>query len=208
MHASPEQLIALRDGDPVDAAAQMHARECPQCAAELATLNRLRTGFASLPGFAVPEGAWNTIRERLEQPDAQTRFRRQGLRIASVAMVASVVGALAFMLIRTPQSAAPVTAATSGASPAALSRLVRQSHYLEDAVMSLNADTDHMAITAGTAATVAALEDRIALVDYEINHAATSPESENRLPQLWQQRVNLLQSLAAVRYAQVANSNI
>ena len=208
MHASPEQLIALRDGDPVDAGAQTHVRECADCTTELAALNKLRSGIAALPEFAVPEGAWNTIRQRLEQPDPRTGFRQRGLRMAGGAMVASVVCARACVLIRTPPPASSVTVAAVSAGPASLSSLVRRSNYLEDAVLSLNADTDHMVITAGTAATVAALEDRIALVDYEINHAATSPHSQNRLPQLWQQRINLLQSLAAVRYAQVANSNI
>ena len=179
MHASPEQLIALRDGDPVDAAARSHVLECAECAAELDTLASLRTRLAGLPGFAVPDAAWQ-----------------------------NVVLAVSFALFRTPQSRPDISVAASSATPASVPTLVRKSRYLEDAVMSLNADTDHMVITAGTATTVAALEDRIALVDYEINHAATSPKTQSRLTQLWQQRVNLLQSLAAVRYAQVANSNI
>ena len=208
MHASPEQLIALRDGDPVDAAARSHVLECAECAAELDTLASLRTRLAGLPGFAVPDAAWQNVLTRLEQGPTQKGVWQRSLRIASVAMVASVVLAVSFVLFRTPQSRPDISVAASSATPASVPTLVRKSRYLEDAVMSLNADTDHMVITAGTATTVAALEDRIALVDYEINHAATSPKTQSRLTQLWQQRVNLLQSLAAVRYAQVANSNI
>ena len=123
-------------------------------------------------------------------------------------MVASIVIAVSLVMFPVaPQRPADTVTAT-GAQPASVSQLVMQSRYLENAVLSLNANTDHMIISAGTAATVAALEDRIALVDYEINHAVVDPRNQDRLPQLWQQRVNLLQSLAAVRYAQVASSNI
>ncbi len=63
-------------------------------------------------------------------------------------------------------------------------------------------------ISVGTAATVAALEDRIALVDYQLNSASVQAGGNPELAQLWQQRVDLLQSLAAVRYAQVTNDSI
>ena len=48
--------------------------------------------------------------------------------------------------------------------------------------------------------------DNIALVDDEINNAPVRSGNESILAQLWQKRVDLLQSLAAVRYAQVADS--
>lgn len=208
MHTSTEQLIPLRDGEPVDASVQTHVRECAECAAELDRLVELREQLLKLPSFALPEGVWQAVEERVTQGDS-TRGNRLGwLRMTGVAMVASVVIAVSLAMFPVaPQRPADTVTAT-GAQPASVSQLVMQSRYLENAVLSLNANTDHMIISAGTAATVAALEDRIALVDYEINHAVVDPRNQDRLPQLWQQRVNLLQSLAAVRYAQVANSNI
>jgi hypothetical protein len=123
-------------------------------------------------------------------------------------MVASIVIAVSLAMFPITARWPTEKSSVDGARPVSVSQLVMQSQYLENAVLSLNANTDHMIISAGTAATVAALEDRIALVDYEINHAAIDPDNHGRLPQLWQQRVNLLQSLAAVRYAQVASNNI
>lgn len=208
MHASPEQLIALRDGEPVDAAVQAHTRVCAECAAEFNTLVEMRAMLARLPEFAPPDGAWAAVVARVEHGDSIAGIRPQRLRAASIALVASIVLAVTLTIFPGfPRQPADTTTVGNVAS-ASVPQLVLQSRYLESAVLSLNASTDHMVISAGTAATVAALEDRIALVDYEINHAAVDPRNRNRLPQLWQQRVNLLQSLAAVRYAQAANGTI
>ena len=75
-------------------------------------------------------------------------------------------------------------------------------------MLKLDDHTDHMAVSAGTASTVAALEDRIALVDYELGNTAGKKDTGQKVAELWKQRVDLLQSLAAVRYAQVANAGI
>jgi hypothetical protein len=208
MHASSEQLIALRDGEPVEASVQTHVRECAECAAELDTLTGLREQLAKLPVFALPEGMWESVVMRAERGEPASGYRHGVLRGAGVAMVASIVIAVSLAMLPIPVQHPAETVTPDGAQPASVSQLVTQSRYLEKAVLSLNANTDHMIISAGTAATVAALEDRIALVDYEINHAALDPDAQQRLTQLWQQRVNLLQSLAAVRYAQVASNNI
>jgi hypothetical protein len=208
MHASPEQLIALRDGEPVDASVQIHVNGCVECTTELDRFAALREQFSKLPAFALPEGAWESVVTRVERGDSVPGGRRGVLRGAGVAMVASIVIAVSLAMFPVaPQHSADTVTAT-GARPASVTQLVMQSRYLENAVLSLNASTDHMVISAGTAATVAALEDRIALVDYEINHTESDPNDQGRLPQLWQQRVNLLQSLAAVRYAQAASGTI
>lgn len=208
MHASPEQLIALRDGEPVDAAIQAHTRVCAECAAEFNTLVEMRAMLARLPEFSLPDGAWASIVARIEHGDAIPGFRPQRLRVASIAMVASIVIAVMLAMFPGMRRHSSDTTTVGNTMTATVPQLVLQSRYLENAVLSLNASTDHMVISAGTAATVAALEDRIALVDDEINHAAVNPGGQSRLPQLWQQRVNLLQSLAAVRYAQAANGTI
>ncbi|HEX6550591.1 MAG TPA: hypothetical protein VF117_07950 [Gammaproteobacteria bacterium] len=208
MHASPEQLIALRDGEPVDAAVQAHTRVCAECAAEFNTLVEMRAMLARLPEFAPPDGAWAAVLARVEHGDAIPEIRPQRLRAASIALVASIVIAVMLAMFPGMRKQSSDTTTVGSVASASVPQLVLQSRYLESAVLSLNASTDHMVISAGTAATVAALEDRIALVDYEINHAAVNPGDRSRLPQLWQQRVNLLQSLAAVRYAQAANGTI
>jgi hypothetical protein len=208
MHASTEQLITLRDGEPVAAEVKSHVRDCGECSSALSALAELRQQIGTLPEFALPEQALEKIRLRMAREESRFESRNNWLRAVSVAMVASVVVAVTLAIF--PQAARPPTnVATSATSPpVSVSQLITQSRYLENAVLSLNSDADHLMISAGTATTVAALEDRIALIDYEINKASVDPRQQNRLSQLWQQRVTLLQSLAAVRYAQVASSNI
>lgn len=208
MHASPEQLIALRDGEISDAAVQAHVRACTQCATELNTLVGLRAELGKLPNFALPEGAWQTIAVRMERDEPAHEFWHSGLRATGAALVASIVIAVTLMMSPFASRHPADTTITGRASSASVPQLMAQSSYLERAVLSLNADADHLVVSAGTAATVAALEDRIALLDYQINQAVTDARGRERLPKLWQQRVNLLQSLAAVRYAQVASSDI
>jgi hypothetical protein len=208
MHASLEQLIALRDGEPVDAAIKAHAHACRECNARIDSLADLRTHLSGLPVFGLPEDAWDAIAARVRKYDEMHAARRRRRGAAGIAIAASVAVAAGVWMFRMPSYHQPETSAAVRPSAASLSQLVDQSRSLEGTVISLNASADHMAISAGTAATVAALEDRIALVDYQINSASAHVSSSPELTQLWQQRVDLLQSLAAVRYAQVANDSI
>jgi hypothetical protein len=201
MHASTEQLIALRDGRPVAVEAAAHAHTCAECSRALVRLTQWRQRLRSLPGFAAPESAWQAIGARLdESPEPQRRRHR--VPVVGTALAASLVVAVVLVTWQRRAPPPPVAAGAVTASPA-LAQLQSQSRYLEQVVQTMNAGGDQGVTNAGTAATVAALEDRIALLDYAINRANTGPQPPRNLTALWQQRVDLLQSLAAVRYTQV-----
>ena len=206
MHASVEQLIALRDGQPVAAEATVHARGCPECSRALLRLSAWRQRVRALPAFEAPEGGWGQVVARLESSDVIRRSR--WLPAAGVGLVASLVAAVALVAWHLPRPVLPAAASAlnAAASASMLSQLQAQSRYLESALRSMNVDSNQHIVNADTAATVAALEDRIALVDYAINQANTTPQPSRDLTALWQQRVNLMQSLAAVRYAQVSTA--
>ncbi len=209
MHASFEQLSGLRDREPVTAEVAAHVRGCAQCSQALAALSELCAQLCGLPGFAVPAAAWQRIVTRFEQDPRRVR-RMPWLRVTGAGAVAALAVALALFTWHAPPPRSTVPVAETGKALAApsLPQLIAQSRFLENTVLSMNVAADHMVISAGTAATVAALEDRIALIDYAINQTATQAHAGNELPHLWQQRVELLQSLAAVRYAQVAGDGI
>ena len=204
MHASLEQLISLRDEEPVAAEVQQHVRGCSRCAQALNGLVAIREGLTALADPLPPPGAWDDIVTAAAAPSR--RSARRWLPAAGVSLAASV--ALAVFLINArvlapaTGSGAPVTAAVG--APASVDQLKAESRYLEHAVLNMNDNTNGMAVSASDASTVAALEDRIGFVDYEISN---TPAGDTRLAQLWKQRVDLLQSLAAVRYAQVAVSD-
>ena len=58
-------------------------------------------------------------------------------------------------------------------------------------------------VRASTARTIVDLEDRIALVDMRLNSAAVLRLSEAQQQALWRERVNLMQSLLQLEYAQL-----
>lgn len=204
MHASVEQLIALRDGRPLTAEAAAHVHECAECGRALLRLSEWRQRLRALPELSAPQHGWMRVAERLENSAGVRRLRWWP--VAGVGLIASLVAAVALVTWHAPLSVRPAAAGASATSvnPLRLAELQAQSQYLEQAVQSLTASGNPSIVNAGTAATVAALEDRIALVDYSINDTAARPQATDQLTQLWQQRVDLMQSLAAVRYAQVS----
>ncbi|HEX4300723.1 MAG TPA: hypothetical protein VH327_07620 [Gammaproteobacteria bacterium] len=208
MHASLEQLIGLRDEEPVSVEVQQHVRGCGQCAAALNGLLAACERLTALADPLPPPDAW----QRIAVASDRSRYRRRWLPAAGLGLAATAAAAalLVVNLHVKPVPARNDTAVVtpSGGQPADVNQLMAQSRYLERAVLKLDGPADSMAVSADTASTVAALEDRIAVVDYEINSAAGVDNDDPHMVQLWKQRVNLLQSLAAVRYAQVADAGI
>lgn len=210
MHASIEQLIGLRDEEPVAAEVQQHVRGCSRCAAALNGLLAARERVQSLADPLPPADAWQRV---LAAGERSSRRRRWLPAAAGLALAATVAGMVIFLgphNRRPTESAALAVASQSVGQPADINQLMAQSRYLERAVYNLGGRSDDTAMSAGTASTIAALEDRIALIDYEIGTAKQDPKAAagTHVKELWQQRVDLLQSLAAVRYAQVADAGI
>ena len=209
MHASLEQLMSLRDEEPVALTVQEHVRGCEACARVLNELAAAQESLVRLVDPLPPPAAWNRITAAAEEHAAP---RRRWFAAAGVALAASVAAAVVLVnpALRTASinGARTTTVASTTAAPTDINQLQAESRYFERAVLSLNGNTEGMPMSADTASTVAALEDRIALVDYEINSAPTRKTGNPDLTLLWKQRVDLLQSLAAVRYAQVADRGI
>lgn len=209
MHASLEQLMSLRDEELVALEVQEHVRGCEACARILNELATARENLMRLADPLPPAETWNRIALAAEE---RVMPRRRWFAAAGVALVASVAAAVvlvnpALRSAAVPAAATTTVAGTAGA-PTDIGRLQAQSRYLERAVFDLNGNTEGMPMSADSASMVAALEDRIALVDYEINNASTRKTGNSDLTLLWKQRVDLLQSLATVRYAQVVDRGI
>lgn len=207
MHASVEQLIALRDGQPLAAEAAAHVHGCAECGQALLRLSDWRQRMRALPAFDAPNDSWARVAERLDQSAGANRARWWPAAGIGVAVSLAVAVVLVAWHPWVPVNS--IATATSGMALDAgrLAQLQAQSRYLENAVQLMNADSNPSIVNAGSAATVAALEDRIALVDYAINGMTARPQAGAQLTQLWQQRVDLMQSLAAVRYAQVSTAS-
>ncbi len=93
----------------------------------------------------------------------------------------------------------PVSVATNNTTPADLSALMVQSQRIERDLRALPGQPS--LVRASTAATISELEDRIAAIDYWLNHpqARMSPAQAEVY---WRERVRLMNSLLNLRRAQ------
>lgn len=197
MHARTDELLSLRDGGPVTAETARHAADCRVCRSKIERLRALRSRLRALPALRPPRSRWDAIAGR-----AYARPGRHRLPAAIAAGMAASLGAvaLAWMLREAPAPAGLSAARTE--APAANAELMRRSMALESALRAIERQYQPRVVRLGTAGTIADIEDRIALVDYQLNYAADGRLSPSQSEQLWQQRVDLMDSLVQVRYAQ------
>jgi hypothetical protein len=84
--------------------------------------------------------------------------------------------------------------------------LMRESKRLEALLDSIPEES--RVARAATVMTAAGLEDRIAWIDVAIGAGEASNRDAAAVAPLWQQRVDLLNSLVAVRYAQARTASL
>ena len=215
MHATTEQLLSLRDGRPVDAAAAAHMAECPQCRQAVRGMMRLRARLRELPELDPPPDLWQTIalqapaaRAAPEPPGHTPWYWPVGVGIAAacaltVALVLNVgqapddgpaPGTTTDLIAATPAPMSSVNGVTTA-------ELLETSRQLETALRVMPAAPQ--VTRASTALTIAELQDRIFQVDTMLSEPELDPASEQ---ELWRQRVRLMDTLMQVRYAQLAES--
>lgn len=208
MHASIADLLKLRDGEPLAAELRVHIDGCADCAARLAELNRARIALRELPLREPPPGLWPRIEAAAcEAPETRARRRWPLAGIAAV-LIAGTGAALWFAISGGAGEipAPPQQVATTLQAPAQLAALKQESSQLEAALRALrHRDT---VMTARTANTIATLQDGIALIDYRLNQSAAQGVAPMDAQRLWQQRVNLMRSLVAVRYVQASEPSM
>jgi hypothetical protein len=217
MHARLEELINLRDRQPVDAGTASHVAACARCRADLRRLAGVRSALASLPPFDPPARAWQQIAQQLAARPARPA-RASVHRPASAALVATLaVASLAALMVVAPwrlatQQAASVTTASGaagsarGAAPLAV--LVARSQQLE---ASLHALPQRPAVElAANSAAIDALQARIQWLDTQLAsepaNGARGGDPQDYTRSLWQTRVQLLNSLVGVRYAEAVHA--
>ncbi len=149
----------------------------------------------ALPDFDPPQGLWPAIRARAAVSDA-TPPSGAKLALAACLVTVCVLGA---WLARDAATVTPASPAAPARSDR-LDRLLAENARL-DAIL---ADLPSRSTTrAGTGYAVAALEDTLAVVDDQLSAVSFEPHAPEVAEQLWQERVNLMNSLVQVRYARV-----
>jgi hypothetical protein len=205
MHATVHQLLSLRDGEPVDADAARHVEHCTSCTSELARLGRVRQRMQSLAPIEPPALAWEQIAARLHAAETPRRSRMPWA-FAAAAVVA-VVSGLLFRQFSAPieeQSAAQLKREGRqdpvAASP--LDQLVAQSQELDQMLQYLpgRPAVERVAM----AATIDTIEERVQWLDQQLSYAHDTGLNDTQATELWRERVDLMDSLVKVRYAEGA----
>ncbi len=207
MHASIDHLLSLRDGQPVDAATAAHVEQCQRCSAELRKLREMQLKLQSLPPLDAPS-SFTEIRRAMARPVAQPRRLVSPRLIAAVAFVALTT--IFFVALRDETASRMAEHDTRPAHPheqptdvveqARVPELVAQSQRLEDLLQRLPERPRVERVS--TAAMIDTIEDRIQWLDFQLSDAPDSGLSEEQTQRLWRERVELMDSLVKVRYAE------
>jgi hypothetical protein len=213
MHATTEQLLSLRDGQPVMAEVAAHVAGCAHCGRRAAELEQTRAALRTLPDFDPPPGAWSAVTASIAPtPDVRRRQAHWLPRWQLVGgLAAGFTLGLALIVNMTqrpddlpmPGTTTDLVAATpapaSSVNGASRAELLETSRRLEAELRALPAAPQ--VTRASTAYTIAELQDHIFQVDLLLGDPALDPAAERAL---WQQRVRLMDTLMQVRYSQLA----
>jgi hypothetical protein len=167
----------------------------------------LRAGLLGLPDTMPPRAVWHRIREQAEAEGLIHRpvTRRPSTWYLGGSIAAAILIAVLLVpgMLQDEPEVFPTTPDNVGSSSPVrlntLQTLMTESRELESNLRDLPGKPRVM--RAGTAATIANLEDRIAAIDYQLNdpESRLSPEDEEIF---WRERVRLMKLLVGMRYAQ------
>jgi len=190
-HCTIAELLELRDAEGT-AAARSHVEGCEACRAELERLYQRTAMLKALPALHAPRDRWPVVREAVIGARRRTRIARYSW--AGLAAAATLVGVMGVRSIQ--HSAIDDQAAREVAT------LVQESQQLEAVLHQI--PREGRVVNGATAAAIAALEDRIALVDQGIARAQDVSMPEDAMADLWRERVVLMDQLVNTHVRQVA----
>ena len=186
MHVSPEALLELRDGT-AEAAVADHVAACPECAAELEVLRRLRDDLRALAPLAPESDRWPAISAAVAGERSRRRLARAGWVAAGVAAAVSLLAAVR----------GTVEAVQEMRVTREVRSLVAESQRLEQTLRS--SDASGRVVNGRLVGTIVNLEDRIAVIDSRLAPERDHDLASREAVKLWHERVRLLDALVAVQ---------
>jgi hypothetical protein len=208
MHARIEHLLSIRDGEPVGAEVAEHVRQCPNCSGELQRLSTLRAGMRALPMLEPPALAWERIQQTIPERRTLMPPRKVGFAAAAAAAITLAVIALIARQhdrqIAESPAPADVSEQVMQLAVPHVEELVAQSQRLEQLLQILPQRPQIERVS--TAATIDTIEQRIQWLDFQMSYASDGDLNEEQSRQLWRERVELMDSLVKVRYAEAGRS--
>jgi hypothetical protein len=191
MHLTVEDLLAVRDGE-ATADAVAHANSCPQCSAEIERLRAVQGRLAALPEERPPNDLWPSLHVELTARAQRRRWAFAGWAAACVAAAFTLVIA--------------VRGGLEAWHEAQLARetkvLVAASQQLEQRLRTYGGAG--RVVNGRTADTIVQLEDRIAVVDAQLSRVGPERAHSQDVLELWQERVQLLDTLVSFQTTRTA----
>jgi hypothetical protein len=195
-----EALLSLREpgSEPGAAAAREHVNQCSHCQAELDRLHQRVARLKALPPLRPGRNRWPETAARFRADRLRRRTRLVGL--GGLAAAASLALALSVGDVSRPAAPNPATDQ--------ISQAMERSQALENALSAYNPDA--RVLDGRTARMAQELEDRIALVDRELEVAELSEQQarDQELLKLWRERVGLLDALVDVHLTRASHAGL
>ena len=221
MRARTEDLLTLRDGEPIDAALRGRLLADPDNRHEIERLTRVAEDLRRLPPLEPPPDMWPRIAAAAAKREAEPRKLRAAGFAGAVVAAATLVAAIVAPWQRSPHDASAANATAPRGEAVAPARdaeppsrvagntfvaradyapLVAESVRLERLLAELDGRPRRM--NAGTAFTIANLEDHLVLLDDALTYAEARDLDPDYRRLLWRERVDVMNALMYVRYAQ------
>jgi hypothetical protein len=192
------------------------------CGLTLAERDVLQMKLREMADTMPPRAVWNRIEEQARaegllkkpgMPEAAKWFT--GIGLAAAVVLAVIISPNSGNRIESPTSTTSSEFPTEPAYSASandvearqyqsINALMVQSQLLERDLRAL--PEEPLVRRAGTIATISGLQDRIAAIDYQLNHAESrmTPQQQEVF---WRERVRLMDSLVQLRYAQARRTS-
>jgi hypothetical protein len=184
------ELVALRDNEGTGMARE-HLATCEVCSKEFELLHQRVARLKSLSEFRPPRDRWEAVRS---QVIAERRSVRRWLVLSGAAAAAVIALAVGVSQIGERQ--------VEDSAAQAMIDLLAESQRLEG--MLLTVGREGRVMNGITAAAIADLEDRIALIDAGISEAQSRRYAPADVRGLWEQRVSLMGALVNTHARQVS----
>jgi hypothetical protein len=153
--------------------------------------------LAALEAFGPPAAGWRGVIAAREAREAREARASLVLPVAAAACVLAVAAGLGFWL-QSAQRALVAGAAPSERATFVAADMRAKNERLERLLAML---PERHAMRGSTAFTIAELEDRLAFLDDRLSRVTLEPNAPERAEQLWHERVEVMNSLVQVRYA-------
>jgi hypothetical protein len=204
MHARIDDLLSLRDGEPLGLAVRSHVESCSDCTQDRAALETMRRRLAALPVVDPPADGWSRLRARIDASRQPVQPQRRGGLVAIAASVA-MLGVLAVMLLRETGPKAPAVDAAPETvmlphTLDSIEQLRDRSRVLDEVLAALPARP--AVERAGTAVPIDTLQAQVQWVDHQLSVSGAAHAEAQLRERLWRERVAIMKTLVQLRYVE------